>query len=51
MLKIETTKMDPKIEFHMFSKEGYASVCFLETRVPLIPRRHAAEILEKVVTL
>jgi hypothetical protein len=26
-------------------------VCFLETRVPLIPRRHAAEILEKVVTL
>jgi hypothetical protein len=28
MLKIETTKMDPKPNFHMLSKEDYASVCF-----------------------
>jgi uncharacterized protein with PQ loop repeat len=29
MLKIETTKMDPKLNFHMLSKEDFASVCFL----------------------
>jgi hypothetical protein len=46
MLKIETTKMDPEIEFHVFSKEVYASVCFFyKLEVPLIPSRHAAEIL------
>jgi hypothetical protein len=33
----------------MFSKEVYASVSFLYTRVPLIPNRHAAEILKKLV--
>jgi hypothetical protein len=51
MLKIETIKMDPKLNFRMLSKEDYACVCFLYTRVPLIPSRHAAEIFEKVVTL
>jgi hypothetical protein len=30
MLKIETTKVDPKkLNFHMLSKEDYASMCFL----------------------
>jgi hypothetical protein len=28
MLKIETTKMDPKHNFYMLSKEDFASVCF-----------------------
>jgi hypothetical protein len=29
MLKIEATKMDPKQNFYMLSKEDFASVCFL----------------------
>jgi hypothetical protein len=28
-VKIETAKMDPKLNFHMLSKEDFASVCFL----------------------
>jgi hypothetical protein len=52
MLKIKTTKMDPKTNFHVFFKEVYASVCFLEAKIPLIPSRHAAEIFcEKFVYL
>jgi hypothetical protein len=35
----------------MLSKESYASVCFLLTRIPLIPSRHAAKISEKFVYL
>jgi hypothetical protein len=35
----------------MFFKKVYASVCFFKTTVPLIPGRHAAEILKKIVTL
>jgi hypothetical protein len=27
ILKIETTKMDPKLNFFMLSKEDFASVC------------------------
>jgi hypothetical protein len=48
MLKIETTKMDPKLNFYMLSKEDFASVCFYKLEVPLIPSRHAAEIFGKV---
>jgi hypothetical protein len=28
-IKIETTKMDPKLNFYMLSNEDFASVCFL----------------------
>jgi hypothetical protein len=37
--------MDPKHNFYMLSKEDFASVCFLWTRVPLMLSRYAAQIL------
>jgi hypothetical protein len=51
MIKIETTKMDPKLNFYMLSKEDFASVCFLQIRVPLMLSCNAAEILKKFVYL
>jgi hypothetical protein len=50
MFKIETTKMDPKLNFYMLSKDDFASVCFLQTKVPLVPSCHATEIFEKLFT-
>jgi hypothetical protein len=44
--KIETTKMDPKPNFYMLSKEDFASVCFLQTKVPLVPSCPAADFLK-----
>jgi hypothetical protein len=41
--------MDPKPNFYMLSKEDFASVCFLYTKVPLIPSCHAAEILKSLL--
>jgi hypothetical protein len=35
----------------MLSKEDFASVCFYKLEIPLIPSRHAAEILKKFVYL
>jgi hypothetical protein len=32
MLKIKTTKMDPKPNFYMLSKEDIASVCFYKLK-------------------
>jgi hypothetical protein len=43
--------MDPKLNFYMLSKEDFASVCFLETRVPLMLSCRATKILKKVVHL
>jgi hypothetical protein len=43
--------MDPKQNFYMLSKEDFASVCFLLTRVPLMLSCRAAKILKKLVHL
>jgi hypothetical protein len=37
--------MDSKQYFYMLSKEDFASVCFLQTRVPLMLSCYAAQIL------
>jgi hypothetical protein len=46
MLKIETTRMDPKIEIPLCSLRKIMLVCaFYKLEVPFIPSRRAAEIL------
>jgi hypothetical protein len=43
--------MEPKQNSYVFSKEDFASVCFLETRVPLMLSCRAAKILKSLFTL
>jgi hypothetical protein len=38
--------MDTKPNFYVLSKEDFASVCFLQTKVPLVPSCPAAEFLK-----